>query len=108
MENGYPIMLFDGVCKFCNGSVQWMLQHDRRGVVHFAPLQSKFAREALEKNPSLKNIDSVIVLEPDGQAYIKSDAVLHLASHLGGIYRTLGIGRIIPRFLRDRLYDLVA
>ena len=108
MQGDHPVMLYDGICKFCNGAVQWILRYDKRGNIHFAPLQSQFAKNVLARNADLKGVDSVIVLGTDGRIHTKSDAILQLASGLGGAWKLLLVGKIIPRFLRDALYDWVA
>jgi predicted DCC family thiol-disulfide oxidoreductase YuxK len=108
MHDNHPVMLYDGVCKFCNGAVQWVLRNDSRGAIHFAPLQSSFARDSLAKYPEFQEIDSVILLEPDGHAVAKSEAVLRIARYVGGLWRLLLVGRIFPRPVRDIIYDFVA
>ena len=101
-------MLFDGVCRFCSGSVQFILRHDRAGKIHYAPLQSSFGRDAVSKHPSLANIDSVVLVEEDGSVRVKSDAVLRIAQHMGGLWKMMAVFRIIPGPLRDWVYDWVA
>lgn len=104
----HPVILFDGVCNLCMGSVQFVIERDPDAVFRFAPLQSSVAEELLEgTGVDAEALDSVVVVE-DGEAYVKSDAVLRAATHLGGIYRLLGPSRFVPRRLRDLVYDFVA
>lgn len=104
----HPVVLFDGVCNLCEGSVQFLIKRDPEGIFRFAPLQSAVAEELLEgyeTNPD--DLDSVVLLEGE-KLYKKSDAVLRAARHIGGVYRLLWSFRWLPRTLRDWLYDFVA
>lgn len=107
------VLLYDGVCGVCNKTVQTILTHDRRGTMRFAALQSGYGQAALGRHPELKGVDSVILLEPSGvkgneSAYDRSTAALKVASYLGGLWKLFLIAYIIPRPLRDALYDFVA
>ena len=104
----HPVVLFDGVCNLCEGAVTFLIQRDPEGVFRFAPLQSTVAEALLaghEIDPT--DLDSVVLVEGD-RVYTKSDAVLRAAHHLGGIYRLFPPLAILPRRLRDGLYDFVA
>lgn len=104
----HPVVLFDGVCNLCEGSVKFLIQRDPEGVFRFAPLQSAVAEELLaghDIDPT--DLDSVVLVEGES-VYTKSDAVLRAASHLGGIYRLLPPFGILPRKLRNGVYDFVA
>ena len=106
-----PILLYDGVCGLCNGAVQYILRHDRTGSMRFAPLQGPFAAEVLRRHPSLATVDSLILLDsdrPDAAIHIRSDAALHVARYLGGVHHLLRPAFLLPRPLRDALYDAVA
>ena len=108
-----PVMLYDGVCGFCNGAVQTILRHDRRGTMRFAALQSDYGRAALARHPELAGVDSLIFLaaspETGGErAFVRSEAGLRVASYLGGAWKIFLIGRLLPRGVRDYLYDLFA
>lgn len=105
-----PIMLYDGVCGLCNRTVQTVIRRDHDGVFRFAALQSGFARTILQRHgfhPS--RLDTVIVVLEHQQAgerlLVKSDAALYIARRLRMAARLFGI---LPRFLRDLLYDVVA
>src|ERR1051325_2940285 len=82
----YPILLFDGVCNLCNSTVQFVIRHDKRGHIHFASLQSDFAREVLAKNPATHGLDSVILVMND-RVFVESDAALNLLRQLGGWWK---------------------
>ncbi|MCC6452581.1 MAG: thiol-disulfide oxidoreductase DCC family protein [Acidobacteria bacterium] len=106
MEN-QPIVLFDGVCNFCDASVNFIISRDRAGVFRFAPLQSVAGRELIEKYSIPADVDSVILIDND-RAFIHSDAALRIAQRLGGVWKLLSLFRIVPRSIRDWGYKLFA
>jgi predicted DCC family thiol-disulfide oxidoreductase YuxK len=106
-----PVLIYDGVCGLCNWTVRVVLRLDRRGRVRFAPLQGTYAAELRQRHPELGDADSLVLVErrPDGErVLVKSDAVLRLAHRLGGVWRVAAVGRLVPRALRDWVYDGVA
>lgn len=106
MEN-QPIVLFDGVCNFCDASVNFIISRDRAGVFRFAPLQSDAGRELIEKYSIPADVDSVILIDND-RTFIHSDAALRIAQKLGGVWKLLSLFRIVPRPIRDWGYKLFA
>lgn len=102
------VLLFDGVCNLCNTSVKWVLLRDKKGEFKFAAIQSE-AGQSLLKSFGLENqpLESVILLS-GRQAYIKSDAAIKVASKLGGIWTIALVFRLVPRPVRDAIYDWVA
>ena len=102
------IVLFDGVCNLCNGSVQFLLRRDRRRRFRFAALQSAAGQALLEEYGLPTQILPTIVVLEGGRARVRSDAALHLARRLPWPWPALAVFRILPRPLRDALYDFVA
>lgn len=105
------VLLFDGLCGFCDKTVQHIFKYDKRGTMMFAPLQSDFAKEVLDRHPRFKTIDSMIVVERHGTtetAYARSAAALKIASYLGGVHGLAGIFRVVPAPIRDLFYKLFA
>jgi predicted DCC family thiol-disulfide oxidoreductase YuxK len=100
------IVLFDGVCNFCNGSVNFIIERDSGGYFKFAPLQTETGREFIEKF-GLSEIDSIILVE-DGKAYSHSTAALNVARQLDGLWSVFYIFIIVPKFIRDFFYKLFA
>jgi len=101
------IVLFDGVCNFCNGSVNFIIKNDPDGRFKFAPLQSEIGQELRAKHGIGDDVDSIILVE-DGKAFTHSAAALRVARGLGGVW-SLGYGFIvIPAFIRDWFYKLFA
>lgn len=99
------IILFDGICNFCDASVQFIMRRDN-GAFKFASLQSDIGQELVTRH-KLQGIDSLVLIEED-KAYTKSTAALRIAKRLKGLWSVLYIGIIIPKPLRDPLYDLFA
>ncbi|WP_253738267.1 thiol-disulfide oxidoreductase DCC family protein [Halohasta salina] len=104
----HPILLFDGVCNLCDGSIQFLIPRDPAGTLRFAPLQSDLGKTVREATGLSTDELETVVFVDDGHAYIKSDAAIRIGERLGGIYRLLSLGRLLPRPLRDRIYDFVA
>lgn len=106
------ILLYDGVCGFCNSTVQLIIKYDRRQTMRFAALQSAFAASLMERHPHLKSIDSLILIEQREDAaefiHIRSSGALVVAGYLGGWWKIFLIARIIPAPVRDIVYDLFA
>ena len=102
------IILFDGVCNFCNGSVNFVIAHDAQNYFKFAPLQSDVAQSLLEKhNIDKAATDSVILIE-DETAFTHSTAALRIARKLDGAWSWFYVFVIIPKFVRDFCYKLFA
>ncbi|MEO6759476.1 MAG: thiol-disulfide oxidoreductase DCC family protein [Saprospiraceae bacterium] len=103
-----PVLLFDGVCNLCNASVQWVLTHDPRGVFRFAALQSETGQELLHQfGLDQESFNSVVLVDGD-RIYLRSDAPLEIVRRLGGAWPLLYGFKIIPRFLRDAIYNWIA
>lgn len=101
-----PVVYFDGVCGLCNRFVDFGLRHDRQRRLRFAPIQGETAAQRLPSD--LATDPTTIVLEEDGNLRFRSDAILRILHLLGGGWRLLGGFRIIPRPLRDVIYDWIA
>ena len=109
----YPVLLYDGLCGFCNKSVQMILRRDRRGAMRFAALQSAYGEAVKARHPELKDVDSVVLVErspetDEERVFTRSDAALRIAAYLGGWWKFFLIFRALPRPLRDFYYDLFA
>lgn len=104
----HPVIVFDGICNLCNALVSFVIRRDPEMNFRFAASQSD-AGEDIIKRPGRNSpdFDSVMLVE-DGHATVKSDAVLRIAALLGGPWKLTGFFRIIPRRIRDFLYDFIA
>lgn len=106
-QNG--IVFYDGVCGLCDRSVRFLLQRDRRATLRFAPLQGDTACARSDLPAELRSV--VFILRPntpEEQIYFRSDAALRLLDHVGGGWRIVSWLRLIPRPIRDAVYDFIA
>jgi predicted DCC family thiol-disulfide oxidoreductase YuxK len=102
------LVLFDGVCNLCNGTVQFIIKRDPQGRFKFASLQSATGRTQLTRfnlNPDV--LYSFIVIDGD-RMYERSDAALFVAEHLALPWKAFTIFKILPRSFRDACYNLIA
>lgn len=104
----HPIIVFDGECIFCSGWVNFVLRHDREGRYRFIPAQSPLGA-TLYRHYGLDSRDyETNILIENGVAYFKSEGSLRMAAGLGFPWTLTGALRLMPRALRDPLYELVA
>ena len=102
------IVLFDGVCNLCSSSVQFIIKRDKKNQFLFGSLQGKTGQHYLEKfGLSTNNFHSFMLIE-DGRLYTRSAAALRMLKHLGGGWSLLYGLMIIPAFIRDAVYNLLA
>jgi predicted DCC family thiol-disulfide oxidoreductase YuxK len=102
------IILFDGVCNFCNGSVNFIIDRDPGAYFKFAPLQSEIGEKLIKEHGINKaETDSVILIE-DGKVYTHSTAALRVARKLKGAWSWFYGFTIVPKFIRDAAYKLFA
>ena len=110
--NDGPVLLYDGVCGFCNKTVQTILEQDKKGVLKFAALQSEFGESVIARHQELQNVDSVVWVEKDSsgqeQVFIRSRAGLKVMSYLGGPWKLFLVFHIVPAPIRDVFYNLFA
>ena len=107
MENEL-IIVFDSVCNFCNSTVQFIIKRDTQSRFKFAALQSKAGYELFQKHDLKVGELDTIVLFKKGIVYLRSDAALQIAKELDMPWKILVIFKIIPKFIRDFLYDVFA
>ncbi|MBL1215922.1 MAG: DUF393 domain-containing protein [Planctomycetes bacterium] len=110
-DDAAPVLLFDGECGLCSRAVQTILNNEReRHTLRFAPLNGEYGRALRARHPELDSIDSMIWYDPPaGTIRARSDAALCVCRYLGGRFRLYaGIGRLMPRRIRDWLYGVLA
>ena len=103
-----PILLFDGVCNLCNGLVQFIIKRDPHGQFRFTALQSEAGQSLLQEaglDPSALN---TVVMFDNGQFYTHSNVPLQIAWRLGGLWRLFFVFKLVPKWIRDRIYDWIA
>jgi predicted DCC family thiol-disulfide oxidoreductase YuxK len=103
-----PVVLFDGVCKLCNGSVNFILRRDRKGRLKLAPLQSDYGRQVIASHAMQSDSRDSILLQEGARLSEKSTAIIRISKYLDGLWPLCMILLIIPRFIRDFVYDIVA
>jgi predicted DCC family thiol-disulfide oxidoreductase YuxK len=102
------VILFDGVCNFCNGAVNFIIERDKTGYFKFAPLQSEIGEKLLAENGIDKiEPDSVVLIE-DGKVYTHSTAALRIARKLDGAWKLSYGFVVVPRFIRNFFYRMFA
>jgi predicted DCC family thiol-disulfide oxidoreductase YuxK len=102
------IVLFDGVCNLCNGLVTFIIRRDSEAKFKFASLQSESGQQWLTKLGLQKNEFESFVLIQDDTYYLKSTGALKMLRMIGGFWKLFYVFIIIPRPLRDFIYDLIA
>ncbi|SEG41828.1 Predicted thiol-disulfide oxidoreductase YuxK, DCC family [Halpernia humi] len=108
-DSGKYYVLYDGECGFCNFWVAWILKNDKNDLFLFSALQSEFGQNFLtERGLENKTFDTLYLYAPQHFYLSKSSAVLKIASLLGGVFSLFSFFKIIPRFFRDKVYDLIS
>ncbi|MCS4311474.1 putative DCC family thiol-disulfide oxidoreductase YuxK [Pseudomonas sp. BIGb0381] len=108
LKPGETVVLFDGVCKLCNGWARFLIRHDRQRRVRLAAVQSPEGQALLAwAGLPLDQFDTLAVIR-DRHYWVRSDAVLEIIAQLPRAWRPLRLLRGIPRVLRDWAYDRIA
>jgi predicted DCC family thiol-disulfide oxidoreductase YuxK len=105
-DDSHPLFVFDGTCVLCSTGAAWLMRHDRQGRIAFTSAQGELGT-ALYRHFG-REMDQTYLLVADGVAYGESDGYLRLARALGGAWRAATALRLVPRFLRDAAYRVVA
>jgi predicted DCC family thiol-disulfide oxidoreductase YuxK len=102
------VILFDGVCNLCNGLVNWIIDRDKKKIFQFSSLQSVYGQDTIKRlHLTGQYLDTIVYVDGD-KSYQRSAAVLHLLRDLGGIYSLCFIFIIVPSFISDFFYNIVA
>ena len=104
----HPMILFDGVCNLCNASVQYVIKHDKKRLFRFTSLQSSFGKKILKENNLPQNTFNSFILLDNNKIYTRSTAALLVAKKLSGFIKLLYGFIIVPKFIRDFVYDVIA
>lgn len=106
--NDKSVILFDGVCNFCNSAVNFTIKRNKKGNIRFAPLQSEAGQKLLQQyNLPATDMESFVFIEND-TAYKQSTAALKVCRHLRGLWPLCFGFMIVPRFIRDGMYNWIA
>ena len=112
-EAGRQLVLYDGLCGFCDRTVQFLVARDRSGVLSFAPLQGETASAVLARHRLGADLSTMIFVRDEGlpreAVLLRSDGVLGAIASTGGPWRVLArLARLVPRSLRDAVYRWIA
>jgi predicted DCC family thiol-disulfide oxidoreductase YuxK len=106
--NNQPIILFDGVCNFCNSAVNFTLKRNSKADIFFAPLQSAAGQKLLvQYHLPVDSLESFVFIEQD-KSYKRSTAALKVCKHLRGLWPLCYGFIIVPTFIRDGIYNWIA
>lgn len=108
INSAKKIVLFDGVCNLCSGSVQFILKRDKKNQFLFGSLQGNYGQEMLRKYQLPANEFNSFMLIEGEKLYTKSSGALRMLKHLGGGWSLLYAFIVVPKFIRDAVYNLVA
>ena len=108
MDSQTPILIYDGLCNMCSGIVRFVKKRDRYSRFEFVPQQSERGRELMNLVGISAADTNTVVLLLVSQHYVRSDAALMVFRLLGGGWRLLYGFIIVPRFIRDSVYKLIA
>ncbi len=103
-----PIILFDGVCNLCNGSVLFIIKRDPQSKFRFASLQSELGMKLIDEFEFPQGELSSVLLVKDQKLFQKSNAALEITRQLSGLWPMLYVLKIIPPFIRNSVYDWIA
>ena len=112
-QSPHPIVLYDGVCGLCNRLNQFLLKRDHHDRLRFASLQSSLAESlTLRHGANPKDLDTVYVVvdhnQPTEHLLSRSDAIIYALTQLGGIWKAMGVAKVLPNALRNVAYQIVA
>ncbi len=107
MEAEQPIILFDGICNLCNGTVDFLLKHDKKKQFRFVPLQSDEGKLYIQKYQIPSDTDSVLLIKSN-QVYFESDAAVEIAEMLNFPWKLARYIKFIPKKMRDKVYRWMA
>ena len=103
-----PIILFDGICNFCNSTVNFVIKRNKRTVIRFATLQSGIGQKLLQEHHIPVEVMQSFVFIENGIAYSRSTAALKVCRYLNGLWPLCYGLIIVPKFIRDGVYNWIA
>ena len=103
-----PIVFYDGTCGFCQGAVQFVLRHNKKQNLYFAPLQSDLFKTFLPDVALPDPMPDAVFFYEQGRLFSESDAGLRIARHLDTPFSWLYYFRILPQAVRNALYRFIA
>ena len=101
------VMLFDGECNVCSGSVNFLLRYDTQGKLLFASQQSAVGEEFMRHHGIVTNLDTMAMVH-QGKVYLHSTAFIRTVAHMGGLWRLVLLFLLVPLCIRDFFYSQFA
>ncbi|MDQ3110919.1 MAG: DCC1-like thiol-disulfide oxidoreductase family protein [Bacteroidota bacterium] len=108
MSNSHAIVMFDGVCNFCNDRINFIIRHDKKDYFRFVTLQSDLGKKILADHGIVMPDPDTFILVENGKTYDRTTAALRIVKSLEGLWPALYVFIIVPAFLRDIVYKVVA
>lgn len=108
MTEQHYLVIFDGICNFCNGAVNFIINRDPEAKFKFSPIQSKLSQEIIKKHGVANVGIDTFLLVKNGRCYIWTDAAMEISKDLSGSWYLFNIFRVIPSSARDYLYRVFA
>lgn len=104
----YDIVFFDGVCNFCNSTVDLIYSKNKKRNIFYSSLQSEFAKEFLGQHGINSTDLDTVIFYTAGEFYFRSSAILQIFKYLSGGYKFLSVFLVFPTFIRDAVYKWFA
>ncbi len=104
----HHIIIFDGVCNFCNGAVNFIIERDSRDAFKFAPMQSEIAQQLILKHQTHEAGHDTFILIKNGNCFVRTNAALEITKDLDGFWFILRVFKIVPSVIRDFFYKTFA
>lgn len=108
LESGKVLVLYDGVCNLCNLTVQFIIKRDKKDRFRFASFQSEVGKRFQNLVPQSGGAPQSVAFVSGTQISTKSNAIIKICWRLDGAAKLMIIGKIMPRFIRDMIYDFIA
>jgi predicted DCC family thiol-disulfide oxidoreductase YuxK len=108
MKKAKNILFFDGVCNFCNYTVDYYVKHNNKRNIYYSSLQSEFAKVILPEELTKVEEFTTIYFYTNGKIYSQSSAILRSLYHLSFVHKLLLIFLIVPKFIRDFVYSVIS
>lgn len=109
LKEGEVALLYDGICLFCESYMLFLMKREKAGRIRFAALQSNFGQDIIKQmSGSNQGLDSVLLLDHQGRVWDKSDVALRLSKLMNGLWPLAQIFFIVPKGIRNVIYDWVA
>jgi predicted DCC family thiol-disulfide oxidoreductase YuxK len=107
-ELASKILLFDGVCNLCNGSVLFVIKRDKKKQIRYAAIQSEQGKMLMEKYGIEEAYLGSLIFIDEGKVYLRSTGALSLCKYLKGLWPMLYLLVIIPPFIRNFFYNTIS